>query len=155
MQSPLIEMEFLANYLAELTLVEYTFLKFLPSLVAASAVFLARWTLDQTEDPWVSHFSWIQYFFPFMFPDERMLLVTELYSAALHKIWGSRSENRSTRNGGFAAQHQWLYPHYHPCKIQPTKGTFLYKNTIFKSRIVWGEGNAMVIEPVLLLHDFE
>lgn len=57
MQSPLIEMEFLANYLAELTLVEYTFLKFLPSLVAASAVFLARWTLDQTEDPWVSHFS--------------------------------------------------------------------------------------------------
>ncbi|XP_022549336.1 cyclin-A2-2 isoform X1 [Brassica napus] len=52
MQSPLIEMEFLANYLAELTLMEYNFLRFLPSLVAASAVFLARWTLDQTEDPW-------------------------------------------------------------------------------------------------------
>ncbi|KAF3504605.1 hypothetical protein F2Q69_00045041 [Brassica cretica] len=47
-----VEMEFLANYLAELTLVEYNFLRFLPSLVAASAVFLARWTLDQTEDPW-------------------------------------------------------------------------------------------------------
>ncbi|XP_009121968.1 cyclin-A2-2 isoform X1 [Brassica rapa] len=51
-KSPLIEMEFLANYLAELTLMEYNFLRFLPSLVAASAVFLARWTLDQTEDPW-------------------------------------------------------------------------------------------------------
>ncbi|KAG2274157.1 hypothetical protein Bca4012_046450 [Brassica carinata] len=51
-KSPLVEMEFLANYLAELTLVEYNFLRFLPSLVAASAVFLARWTLDQTEDPW-------------------------------------------------------------------------------------------------------
>ncbi|XP_044471238.1 cyclin-A2-2-like isoform X2 [Mangifera indica] len=47
-----LELEFLANYLAELTLVEYDFLKFLPSLVAASAVFLARWTLNQSEHPW-------------------------------------------------------------------------------------------------------
>ncbi|KAI9191844.1 hypothetical protein LWI28_014398 [Acer negundo] len=47
-----LELEFLANYLAELTLVEYDFLKFLPSLTAASAVFLARWTLNQSEHPW-------------------------------------------------------------------------------------------------------
>ncbi|KAJ0243285.1 Cyclin-A2-2 [Hirschfeldia incana] len=51
-KSPLVEMECLANYLAELTLLEYNFLRFLPSLVAASAVFLARWTLDQTDHPW-------------------------------------------------------------------------------------------------------
>ncbi|KAJ4952994.1 hypothetical protein NE237_029826 [Protea cynaroides] len=49
---PSFELEFLANYLAELTLIEYTFLKFLPSLIAASAVFLARWTLDQSSHPW-------------------------------------------------------------------------------------------------------
>ncbi|KAK8595736.1 hypothetical protein V6N12_064247 [Hibiscus sabdariffa] len=49
---PCIELEFLANYLAELSLVEYSFLKFLPSLVAASAVFLARWTLNQSVHPW-------------------------------------------------------------------------------------------------------
>ncbi|KDP32289.1 hypothetical protein JCGZ_13214 [Jatropha curcas] len=49
---PCIELEFLANYLAELTLIEYDFLKFLPSLVAASAVFLARWTLNQSDHPW-------------------------------------------------------------------------------------------------------
>ncbi|EPS71241.1 hypothetical protein M569_03517, partial [Genlisea aurea] len=49
---PSVELEFLANYLAELSLTDYTFLKFLPSLVAASAVFLARWTLDQTQHPW-------------------------------------------------------------------------------------------------------
>ncbi|KAL1224264.1 Cyclin-A2-1 [Cardamine amara subsp. amara] len=49
---PHIEMEFLANYIAELTLMEYTFLRFLPSLIAASAVFLARWTLDQSNHPW-------------------------------------------------------------------------------------------------------
>lgn len=47
-------MEFLANYLAELTLLEYNFLKFLPSLIAASAVFLARWTIDQSDNPWVT-----------------------------------------------------------------------------------------------------
>ncbi|PWA93137.1 Zinc finger, RING-CH-type [Artemisia annua] len=51
-KAPVIELEFLANYLAELTLVEYSFRKFLPSLVAASAVFLAKWTIDQDEDPW-------------------------------------------------------------------------------------------------------
>ncbi|MED6180025.1 hypothetical protein PIB30_006515 [Stylosanthes scabra] len=49
---PRIELEFLANYLAELTLVEYSFLQYLPSLIAASAVFLARWTLNQSEHPW-------------------------------------------------------------------------------------------------------
>ncbi|KAL3819055.1 hypothetical protein ACJIZ3_004960 [Penstemon smallii] len=51
---PSVELEFLANYLAELTLMEYSFLKFLPSLIAASAVFLARWTLDHSGHPWNS-----------------------------------------------------------------------------------------------------
>lgn len=49
---PSVEVEYLANYLAELTLVEYSFLKFLPSLMAASAVLLARWTLNQSDNPW-------------------------------------------------------------------------------------------------------
>ncbi|KAL4295506.1 hypothetical protein GQ457_12G024650 [Hibiscus cannabinus] len=49
---PCMELELLANYLAELSLVEYNFLKFLPSLIAASAVFLARWTLNQSVHPW-------------------------------------------------------------------------------------------------------
>ncbi|KAK3003967.1 hypothetical protein RJ639_019563 [Escallonia herrerae] len=49
---PCIQLEFLSNYLAELSLTEYSFLKFLPSLIAASAVFLARWTLDQSDNPW-------------------------------------------------------------------------------------------------------
>ncbi|KAL6533879.1 hypothetical protein OROHE_013712 [Orobanche hederae] len=49
---PSVELEFLANYLAELTLMDYSFLKFLPSIIAASALFLAKWTLDQSEHPW-------------------------------------------------------------------------------------------------------
>ncbi|KAK8992809.1 hypothetical protein V6N11_048879 [Hibiscus sabdariffa] len=50
--TPSLELEYLANYLAELTLIDYGFLNFAPSMVAASAVFLARWTLDQTCHPW-------------------------------------------------------------------------------------------------------
>ncbi|XP_061338542.1 cyclin-A2-4-like [Gastrolobium bilobum] len=51
-KSPSFELEYLANYLAELTLMNYSFLNFLPSMIAASAVFLARWTLDQSSHPW-------------------------------------------------------------------------------------------------------
>lgn len=53
-KSPSYELEYLADYLAELTLIDYNFLNFLPSVIAASAVFLARWTLDQTIHPWNS-----------------------------------------------------------------------------------------------------
>ncbi|XP_042385708.1 cyclin-A2-1-like isoform X1 [Zingiber officinale] len=55
-ENPTLTFGHLANYLAELTLVEYSFLKFLPSVIAASAVFLARWTLQshQTNHPWNS-----------------------------------------------------------------------------------------------------
>ncbi|BBN03686.1 cyclin-A [Marchantia polymorpha subsp. ruderalis] len=57
---PALQLEFLGNYLAELTLVEYTFLHYLPSLVAASAVFVAKLTLDSDTSPWNStlqHYS--------------------------------------------------------------------------------------------------
>ncbi|KAK1362988.1 Cyclin N-terminal domain-containing protein [Heracleum sosnowskyi] len=51
-KSPSLELEYLSNYLAELTLIDNSFLKFIPSIVAASAVFLAKWTLDQSSHPW-------------------------------------------------------------------------------------------------------
>ncbi|KAJ6827388.1 cyclin-A2-1-like [Iris pallida] len=51
-KAPLQPFAHLANYFAELTLIEYSFLKFLPSVIAASAVFLARWTLEQSGHPW-------------------------------------------------------------------------------------------------------
>ncbi|KAJ7267715.1 hypothetical protein O6H91_19G001400 [Diphasiastrum complanatum] len=47
-----LQLEFLGNYLTELTLVEYNFLQYLPSMVAASAVFLAKLTLDKDTLPW-------------------------------------------------------------------------------------------------------
>eukprot|EP00250_Pteridium_aquilinum_P008944 c18327_g1_i3 orf=600-2111(+) len=55
-----LQLEYLGNYLAELTLMEYGFLQYLPSMIAGSAVFLARVTLNPTTRPWNStlqHYS--------------------------------------------------------------------------------------------------
>ncbi|KAM6585852.1 hypothetical protein CsatB_012854 [Cannabis sativa] len=51
-KNPSLELEYLASYLTELTLIDYGFLSFLPSVIAASAIFLSRWTLDQSSHPW-------------------------------------------------------------------------------------------------------
>ncbi|CAL0319043.1 unnamed protein product [Lupinus luteus] len=47
-----LQFECLCNYLAELSLLEYCCLKFLPSLVAASATFLARYIIWPKLHPW-------------------------------------------------------------------------------------------------------
>ncbi|KAL7245329.1 hypothetical protein ACSBR2_000620 [Camellia fascicularis] len=57
---PNLELEFLGYYLAELSLLDYGCVKFLPSLVAASVVFLSRFTIQPKLHPWSSalqHFS--------------------------------------------------------------------------------------------------
>jgi cyclin A len=46
-------MEFLGSYLAELSLLDYGCLRFLPSVVAASVMFVARLTIDPNVNPWV------------------------------------------------------------------------------------------------------
>lgn len=48
------EIEFMCDYLAELSLLDYGCIKFLPSMVAASVVFLARFTVSPTSHPWNS-----------------------------------------------------------------------------------------------------
>ncbi|XP_004982444.1 cyclin-A3-1 [Setaria italica] len=50
--NPSLSLEFLGSYLAELSLLDYGLLRFLPSLVAASVVFVARLTLDPHTHPW-------------------------------------------------------------------------------------------------------
>ena len=90
-QAPSVTLGYLANYLAELTLTDYNFLRFLPSVVAASAVFLARWTLDQSDLPWVRTKTLNtdlctscgnKFFSPLIY----VISLTELYSRALHLI---------------------------------------------------------------------
>ncbi|MCO5600335.1 hypothetical protein L7F22_054446 [Adiantum nelumboides] len=59
-KSPTLQLEFLGNYLAELTLLEYGLLHFLPSMIAGASVFVARVTLNPTSRPWNStlqHYS--------------------------------------------------------------------------------------------------
>ncbi|KAL8058726.1 hypothetical protein ABFX02_03G038900 [Erythranthe guttata] len=51
-ESPDLQFEFLGYYLAELSLLNYNCVKFLPSLVAASVVFLSRFTLNPKLNPW-------------------------------------------------------------------------------------------------------
>ncbi|XP_019196846.1 PREDICTED: cyclin-A1-4-like isoform X2 [Ipomoea nil] len=49
-----LQLEHLASYLAELSLLAYDMLCYSPSLVAASAIFLARYTLTPSKKPWNS-----------------------------------------------------------------------------------------------------
>ncbi|KAJ1253777.1 hypothetical protein BS78_03G004700 [Paspalum vaginatum] len=51
-EDPALHLEFLANYVAELSLLEYNLLSYPPSLIAASAIFLARFILQPTKYPW-------------------------------------------------------------------------------------------------------
>ncbi|XP_044946451.1 cyclin-A3-2-like [Hordeum vulgare subsp. vulgare] len=45
-------LEFMGSYLAELSLLDYSCLRFLPSVVAASSIFLARLTIGPDTNPW-------------------------------------------------------------------------------------------------------
>lgn len=47
-----LQMEFLGCYLAELSLLDYGCLRFLPSMVAASAIFLSRFIIKPNVHPW-------------------------------------------------------------------------------------------------------
>ncbi|KEH35322.1 putative cyclin [Medicago truncatula] len=51
---PLMQLEYLADYVADLSLLEYDMLKYTPSLIAASATFLAKYILLSTKNPWNS-----------------------------------------------------------------------------------------------------
>ncbi|CAL9217931.1 unnamed protein product [Arabidopsis halleri] len=48
----LLQIEFLCCYLSELSMLDYTCVKYLPSLLAASAVFLARFIIRPKQHPW-------------------------------------------------------------------------------------------------------
>ncbi|KAJ4700731.1 Cyclin [Melia azedarach] len=51
---PAMQLECLANYITELSLLEYSMLCYAPSLIAASAIFLANYILLPSKRPWNS-----------------------------------------------------------------------------------------------------
>ncbi|KAG9143647.1 hypothetical protein Leryth_017142 [Lithospermum erythrorhizon] len=54
-ETPKLQLEFLGCYLAELSLLDYGCVKFLPSLVAAAVIFLTKFTLQPKLHPWNSN----------------------------------------------------------------------------------------------------
>ncbi|CAN6482447.1 unnamed protein product [Victoria cruziana] len=54
-ESSHLSLEYLCNFLAELILLEYGCLRFLPTQIAASIVFVARFTLSPKTHPWSKH----------------------------------------------------------------------------------------------------
>ncbi|KAL9240871.1 hypothetical protein vseg_015043 [Gypsophila vaccaria] len=53
-KDPDLQLEFLGYYFSELSLLDYGSVKFLPSTIAASAIFLAKFTIQPKEHPWSS-----------------------------------------------------------------------------------------------------
>ncbi|XP_057728927.1 cyclin-A1-1-like isoform X1 [Arachis stenosperma] len=51
-ETPSLQLECLTNYIAELSLLEYSMLCYAPSLIAASAIFLAKFILSPSTKPW-------------------------------------------------------------------------------------------------------
>ncbi|EPS73971.1 hypothetical protein M569_00786 [Genlisea aurea] len=51
-EAPLLLLECLSNFVAELSLLEYGMLRFAPSMIAASAIFLAKFILLPSKRPW-------------------------------------------------------------------------------------------------------
>ncbi|XP_020273009.1 cyclin-A1-3-like isoform X1 [Asparagus officinalis] len=51
-EAPLLQLEYLACYIVVLSLLEYDMLGYLPSLTAASTIFLAKFILQPTKHPW-------------------------------------------------------------------------------------------------------
>ncbi|KAJ1696460.1 hypothetical protein LUZ63_004972 [Rhynchospora breviuscula] len=59
-EESLMPLEFLASYIAELSLLEYNLLCYSPSFVAAASIFLAKFILHPTRNPWsatLSHYT--------------------------------------------------------------------------------------------------
>jgi len=82
----------LANFLCELSLHEYTFMKFLPSVVAAAAVYLALRTV-KTPESWSTTLEYYTHLTP-AHPDVRACII-ELH--ALHKV-GPRSYTQAVHD---------------------------------------------------------
>uniref|UniRef100_A0ACD5TKD7 Uncharacterized protein n=1 Tax=Avena sativa TaxID=4498 RepID=A0ACD5TKD7_AVESA len=55
---PALHLEFLASYIAELSLLEYSLLCYVPSLIAASSIFLANFIIKPTKNPWNTTLSY-------------------------------------------------------------------------------------------------
>ncbi|OWM85119.1 hypothetical protein CDL15_Pgr027906 [Punica granatum] len=97
---PSMQLECLANYLAELSLLEYSMLSYAPSLIAASSIFLANYILVPSKRPWDStlqHYTLYQ-------PSDLRECVKELHRLCLN----SQSSNLPAIREKYS-QHKYKY----------------------------------------------
>ncbi|XP_027356133.1 putative cyclin-A3-1 [Abrus precatorius] len=73
-----LQIEFLGSYIAELSLLDYNCIRFLPSIVAASVIFLARFIIWPDVHPWTSSLCECSGFKPAELK-ECVLILHELY----------------------------------------------------------------------------
>ncbi|KAI3893638.1 hypothetical protein MKX03_006216 [Papaver bracteatum] len=80
-----LKLKFLGYYLAELSLLDYGCIKFLPSMVAASVVFLSKFTMQPKIHPWNSTLRTYSGYGSFDLKD----CVLAIHELQLNKKWGS------------------------------------------------------------------
>ncbi|KAI4337848.1 hypothetical protein L6164_016217 [Bauhinia variegata] len=97
---PSLQLECLASYIAELSLLEYSMLHYAPSLIAASAIFLAKFILFPSNKPWDSTLKHYTHYQP-----------SDLYSCVkdLHRLCcNSHSSNLPAIREKYS-QHKYKY----------------------------------------------
>ncbi|KAI3925834.1 hypothetical protein MKX01_003393 [Papaver californicum] len=80
-----LKLKFLGYYLAELSLLDYGCIKFLPSMVAASVVFLSKFTMQPNIHPWNSALQTYSGYGSFDLKD----CVLAIHELQLNKKWGA------------------------------------------------------------------
>ncbi|KAI4307240.1 hypothetical protein L6164_030447 [Bauhinia variegata] len=97
---PSLQLECLTNYIAELSLLEYSMLCYAPSLIAASAIFLAKFILFPSSKPWDSTLKHYTHYQP-----------SDLYACVkdLHRLcYNSHSSNFPAIREKYS-QHKYKY----------------------------------------------
>ncbi|XP_073294744.1 cyclin-A1-4-like [Primulina huaijiensis] len=105
-EAPLLHLECLANYIAELSLMEYSMLCFAPSLIAASSIFLAKFILVPSKKPWnptLQHYTLYQ--------------VSELHECvwALHGLCCNNQNSNLPAVREKYSQHKYKFVAKKPC----------------------------------------
>ncbi|BAT78675.1 Cyclin-A1-1 G2/mitotic-specific cyclin-A1-1 [Vigna angularis] len=107
-----LQLECLTNYIAELSLLEYSMICYAPSLIAASAIFLAKFILFPSTKPWNStlqHYTLYQAF-------DLCVCVKDL-----HRLCGNSSNSNLPAIREKYSQHKYKYvaKKYCPPSIPP------------------------------------
>ncbi|OVA15930.1 Cyclin [Macleaya cordata] len=84
-KSPSLQLEFLGCYLAELSLLDYACIRFLPSMIAASVIFLTKFTIQPNMHPWNTTLQQCSGYKPSDLKD----CVLAIHEIQLSKKWGS------------------------------------------------------------------